>query len=123
MFAYGRRTDTLMSAELQCAVKNRRIARNVASIHSPPKVEENEIEILSAEQIADVLTKLGGHAFYPIVALTLDTGMRRGELLDLQWGDIDLDAATLRVERSLEETNAGLRLKSPKTKSGRRNIT
>ena len=49
--------------------------------------------------------------------------MRRGELLGLQWGDIDLDADTLRVERSLEETNAGLRLKSPKTKSGRRNIT
>src|SRR5262245_12057735 len=76
---------------LQCAVKNRRIARNVAGIHSPPKVEENEIEILSAEQIADVLTKLGGHAFYPIVALALATGMRRGELLDLQWGDIILD--------------------------------
>ena len=41
----------------------------------------------------------------------------------MQWGDIDLEAGTLRVERSLEETNAGLRLKSPKTKSGRRNIT
>jgi integrase len=49
--------------------------------------------------------------------------MRRGELLGLQWGDVDLEAGTLRVERSLEETNAGLRLKSPKTKSGRRNIT
>ena len=58
----------------------------------------------------------------PIVVLALATGMRRGELLGLQWGDIDLDAATLRVERSLEETSAGLRLKSPKTKSGRRNI-
>jgi len=69
---------------LQCAVKNRRIARNVAGIHSPPKVEENEIEILNAEQIADVLTKLGGHAFYPIVALALATGMRCDELLDLQ---------------------------------------
>ena len=49
--------------------------------------------------------------------------MRRGELLGLQWGDIDLDAGTLRVERSIEETTAGLRLKPPKTKRGRRNIT
>ena len=95
----------------------------MASIHSPPKVEEDEIEILSAKQMADVLTKLDGHVLYPIVSLALATGMRRGELLGLQWGDIDLDAATLRVERSLEETNAGLELKSPKTKSGRRNIT
>jgi hypothetical protein len=48
----------VLRSMLQCAVKNRRIARNVASIHSPPRVAEDEIEILSAEQIADVLTKL-----------------------------------------------------------------
>jgi integrase len=40
----------------------------------------------------------------------------------LQWGDVDLDAQTLRVERSLEEPKVGLRLKPPKTKRGRRNI-
>ena len=64
-----------------------------------------------------------GHALFPIVSLALATGMRRGELLGLQWGDIDLDAGRLRVERSIEETKAGLRLKSPKTKRGRRNVT
>ena len=48
--------------------------------------------------------------------------MRRGELLALQWCDIDLDRATLRVERSVEETRRGLRVKPPKTKRGRRNI-
>jgi integrase len=49
--------------------------------------------------------------------------MRRGELLGLHWGDVDLDKAMLKVERSLEETRAGLRLKPPKTKRGRRSIT
>jgi integrase len=34
----------------------------------------------------------------------------------------DVDSATIRVERSVEETKAGLRVKSPKTKRGRRNI-
>ena len=108
---------------LQCAVKNGTAARNVAAVHSPPKVEEGEIEILSADQIGDVLAKLDGHTLYPIVSLALATGMRRGELLGLQWGDIDLDGGTLRVERSVEETKAGLRLKPPKTKRGRRNIS
>jgi integrase len=70
-----------------------------------------------------VLAKLDGHILCPIVSLALATGMRRGELCGLQWGDIDLDAATLRVERSVEETRAGLRVKPPKTKRGRRNIT
>ena len=35
---------------------------------------------------------------------------------------MDLDRGVLRVERSVEETKAGLRLKPPKTKRGRRNI-
>jgi len=113
----------LLRLVLQCAVKNGTLTRNVATVHRPPKVEDAEIEILSAEQIGDVRAKLEGHTLLPIVELALATGMRRGELLGLQWGDIDLDAGTLRVERSLEETAAGLRLKQPKTKRGRRNIS
>ena len=34
-----------------------------------------------------------------------------------------MDTAALRVERSVEETRAGLRLKPPKTKRGRRSIS
>ena len=113
----------LLRLVLECAVRNGTLTRNVATVHKAPAVEDAEIEILSAEQIADVLSKLEGHTLYPIVSLALATGMRRGELLGLQWGDIDLDTGTLRVERSLEETKAGLRLKPPKTKRGRRNIT
>jgi integrase len=48
--------------------------------------------------------------------------MRRGEILACRWGDVDLDASTLRVERSLEKTSAGLRFKPPKTRYGRRLI-
>ena len=113
----------LLRLVLKSAMANSTLSRNVAAVHSPPKVEDEEIEILSVDQIADVLAKLDGHTLYPIVALALATGMRRGELIGLQWGDIDLDCGTLRVERSVEETKAGLRLKSPKTKRGRRNIT
>src|SRR5215467_8122177 len=49
--------------------------------------------------------------------------MRRGELLGLRLSDVDLDAATVRIERSLEETKSGLRLKPPKTKHGKRAIS
>ncbi len=108
---------------LACAAKNGTIARNAAAVHKPPKVEQTEIEILSPAQAEDVLTKLDGHKLFPIASLALDTGMRRGEVLGLQWGDVDLDGGTVRVERSVEETKAGLRIKPPKTKRGRRNIT
>ena len=112
----------LLRLVLKSAMANSTLSRNAAAVHAPPKVEDEEIEILSGDQIADVRSKLQGHTLLPIVELALATGMRRGELLGLQWGDVDLEAGALRVERSVEETKAGLRLKPPKTKFGRRNI-
>ena len=79
--------------------------------------------MLSPTEVAATLTALAGHRLHPIVATFLGTGIRRGELCGLQWADIDLDKATLKVERSLEETRAGVKLKPPKTKNGRRTMS
>jgi integrase len=108
---------------LQRAVRLEIISRNVTSAVAPPKVPVEEVEILSAEQIAEVLARIEGHPVHPIAALSLATGMRRGELCALQWGAVDLDKGQVRVERNMEQTTAGgLRLKSPKTNAGRRSI-
>lgn len=53
------------------------------------------------------------------VKLTLMSGVRRGELLALVWGDIDLQGYSVRVERSL---NVHGQLKPPKTAAGVRKI-
>jgi integrase len=99
------------------------IGRNVAHAMRPPKVTKTEVASLTAGQVMDVLRRLEGHALFPIAALALGTGMRRGEICALAWGAVDLDAATVRVERSLEETAAGLRFKSPKTRRGYRVVS
>jgi len=99
------------------------VSRNIAHSVPPPKVEATEVAILSAADIADVLGKLNGHPLHPIVAFALGTGMRRGEICGLTWGALDLDGATVRVERSLEQTAGGLRVKPPKTRHGRRIIS
>lgn len=108
---------------LQRAVESEVLARNVASIISPPKVEEEEIEILTEDQINTVIDKLLGHPLYEIAVVDLATGMRRGEMLAVRLSDVDLDGATVRIERSLEETGTGLRFKPPKTKHGKRTIS
>jgi integrase len=108
---------------LQIAVESEVLARNVAGIKRPPKVEDEEIEILNAAQVDLVLHELEGHALYAISGLALATGMRRGELLAIRLCDVDFDGASVRVERSLEETGGGLRFKPPKSKHGRRTIS
>ena len=90
---------------------------------SPPKVESTEIDILDAAQIADTLRKLEGHPLHALAVTDLATGMRRGEVVALRLADVDLDGATVRVERALEETKGGLRFKAPKTAHGRRTIS
>ena len=82
-----------------------------------------EVRILTAREVAIALQRLEANELYSIAALALATGMRRDELLGLRMADIDLDAAEVRVERSLEETDEGSRFKSPKTKHGRRTIS
>jgi integrase len=98
------------------------VGRNVASTVRPPKVKTEEVVILTSNQISDVLTKLEGHRLLPIVAVALGAGLRRGELCALRWGDVDLAGGSLRVEVALEQTRAGLRVKEPKTRHGRRVI-
>ena len=99
------------------------VRQNVAALVSPPLVAAVELELLTPAQAQTMLQKLEGRSVYPIFVLALATGMRRGELLALRWRDLDLDGEKLRVEQSLEQTKAGLRFKSPKTKFGRRPVT
>jgi integrase len=54
--------------------------------------------------------------------LLAETGLRRSEALALDWPHVDLDASTLRVERTLTKTKAGWVLDEPKTESGVRTV-
>ena len=112
----------VLHTALARAVEREVIGRNVASVVRPPKVETEEVEILTANQIGNLFTKLRGHRLLPIAALALGAGLRRGELCALRWGGVDLDEATLRVEYAMEQTRAGLKVKAPKSRHGCRTI-
>jgi integrase len=99
------------------------ISSNPAAVVKPPRVPSTEIGILTEEQIAALLRHLNGRTLRPIVSFLLGTGTRRGEALALRWQDVDLNKGLIRIERSLEQTKAGLRFKSPKTRLGRRGFT
>jgi integrase len=64
----------------------------------------------------------------PFFTVALDTGLRRGELIGLRWGDVDLLARTICVRRSIgvhdragrEAQERSERSLSPKTPAGER---
>jgi integrase len=72
-----------------------------------------KIEILNEEEVATALYTVKAHDLNSIASTALATGMRRGELLAVRWGNCDIDGANMRVERSLEETKAGLNSSPP----------
>ena len=85
-------------------------------------LERAELRILTADEIAEALRKLEGHSLHTVVTIALGTGARRGEIAALRWSDLDLEAATLRIERCLEHAKAGVRVKPTKTAAGRRTV-
>jgi integrase len=106
---------------LEQAVRFNLIPFNPASKVVPPKVRQEEITPLDAEQARRFLYAARGDRFEALYVLSLTTGLRMGEALGLRWSDIDLDAKTLRVSRQLQRVRdgGGLVFGEPKNASRR----
>ncbi len=111
----------VLRAALADAVRLELVPRNVAQAVRPPSLAAGEerptLTPADARRFLDVVKGERLEALF-VVALTM--GLRRGELLGLRWSDVDLDARTLRVQRSVQRENGELRLVQPKTRSSRR---
>lgn len=110
----------VLRAALGQAVRWRMLSRNPADAVRPPRPERREMKALPEKDMTALFESLAGTRLYAPVTVAATTGLRRGELLALRWSDVNLDAATLTVKRSLEETKAGLNFKSPKTREAQR---
>ncbi len=103
---------------LKDAVRLQLLSRNVADSATPPRPVRTEINPLDQDQLRALLEAARGDSLESLYVLAVTTGMRQGELLGLMWKDIDLDAGTLRVNRSVYDGE----INPPKTASGYRTI-
>jgi integrase len=94
------------------------VRKNVAGSVKPPKPVKAEITPLTQEQLRKLLETAKADKLYCLYVLAVTTAMRQGELLGLQWKGIDLEAGTLRVNRSVYNGA----ISPPKTTAGRRTI-
>ena len=104
------------------AVKRRTLSWNPLDAIEAPKPEHREMTVLTGDEPARRLDAVSGTRLHLPVLLALACGLRRGEVLGLQWRDLDLDAGMLSVERSLEWASGKAHHKVPKTRAGRRQL-
>ena len=103
---------------LKQAVKWSLLPRNVADSVDPPKAPKREIKPLNEEQVERLLRAAEGDKLEALYVLAITTGMRSGELLGLQWKDLNLPAGIVQVRRTVFNG----RIEAPKTAKGNRSI-
>lgn len=92
----------LISSILGTAVEWGVLFANPCDRTKPPRVEHKEPKYLDEVQAAKLLELLEDEntEYKTAIRLLLFTGLRRGEVLGLEWADVDFDNSTLQVCRS-----------------------
>ncbi|MGJ6123544.1 site-specific integrase [Mycolicibacterium sp. Y3] len=128
----ARQSKTLLRGALQLAVMasvlNSNPVRDVQPLRS--KAQPKGAVALTADQLRDLLTKIQSSPYceerdlIDPITLLIATGLRRSELLGLQWTDIDERTGMLTVTgKVIRVTGEGLRrVEETKSVAGRRTI-
>jgi integrase len=112
----------LVRAIMATAVDDERIKRNPCRIKGADTAARAERPVATVKQVYALAEAIGPRFRVFILAAAL-TGLRWGELIALRRMDIDLDDATIRVQRSIAELSGGrLIVKGPKSDAGRRTV-
>src|SRR5213593_1407562 len=98
------------------------LGRSPAKAARPPRPRRAEPKVVDPALASRILHASSGTPLELPVAFALATGMRRGEILGLRWGDLSADLSVAHVRRSLQATGAALVFEEPKTKRSRRSV-
>lgn len=85
-------------------------------------MRREEILPLDRDQVRALLAATREDRLEALYVVAIHCGLRQGELLGLKWEDLDLDAGTLQVRRTLSSAKEGPRFSAPKTAKGRRSV-
>jgi integrase len=113
----------VLHAALRQALHRGLIPRNPADAVRAPRPQRHQIHPLDPVQTRALLTAAQADPLQALYVLAVMTGMRQGELLGLQWADIDWTRGRVRIQHTLQWLRGGeWRLDEPKTGHSRRSI-
>ena len=96
-----RNLNQIISSAMDMAIEQKLISVNPTNKCALPKVEHHEMNTLTQDQLTAFLAEARRSGVYEMYYTELATGLRRGELLGLKWGDIDFKDNVIRVRRQV----------------------
>ena len=112
----------VLKQSLKQAVRWGLLASNPSDAATPPRVERREMRTLSAEEVALVEAAATDDEFRRMIHVAVTTGLRLGELLGLQWRDIDFESGRMLIQRTASYQDRETTLGPPKTAKSRRPV-
>ena len=119
---FVRRVHAVLQAALKQAVKERLIPYNPCENCRIPPKDKKEMTILPPEKIGRYLQEAEKYGVLPMFYLELSSGLRRGELLALQWEDLNVKERILTVNKQITRMEGELDVTEPKTKNSVRKV-
>lgn len=81
------------------------VTRNAAGLVDPPTVTYDEVVPLTVDEATRLLEQVGDHRLGSLYTVAIACGLRQGECIGLTWEQVDLDAATIVIDRQITTTN------------------
>ncbi|MFE7045749.1 tyrosine-type recombinase/integrase [Streptomyces atratus] len=114
---------SVLKSALEHAVREEEITRNVARNVRTGTPRPRRFEPLTADEARQFLAAVRNDRLFALYELALRAGLRKGELLGLQWEDLDLQTGTASIRRTLQRTQTGgLTALPTKTRASERRI-
>ncbi|BBC35733.1 Integrase [Streptomyces graminofaciens] len=114
---------SVLKSALEHAVREDELPRNIARNVKTTAPRPRRFTPLTAAEARQLLLVSKTDRLHALYELALRTGLRKGELLGLRWEDLDLDAGTASIRRSLQRTRTGgLTALPTKTRASERRI-
>ena len=107
---------------LEKAVQDGLIRTNPASGCKLPPKKAREMQVLNRDELQRLLIQAREEGYYELFLLELATGLRLGELMALQWDDLNFKTGVLTINKQVYEVKGQLILNQPKTKASIRKL-
>ena len=83
------------------AMRHRLISTNPCELVRLPKLERREYEWYNSDEIITMLDALKGEPLYPLIKTTVMYGLRRSEVLGLQWQSVDFNVDSILIRHTV----------------------